>query len=74
MIIKTVNKIFPGQRWRDCEQQGRDEGLRHHGARGQGVRGPVAQDRQQRLLHRLIGQWRLSWSLIGQYLLIACYS
>merc|ERR1712024_348475 len=40
--------------------------------KGSAITGPVAQDRQQRLLHRLIGQWRQFWSLIGQYLLIAC--
>ena len=48
-----IRCLVPGQRRGYREQQGRDEGVRHHGPRGQGVCGPVAEDRQQRQLHRL---------------------
>ena len=42
-----------GQRRRDCEQQGGDEGVRHHRAGRQGVRRPLAQDCQQCLFYCL---------------------
>ena len=46
--------LLRGQRRGDREQQGRDEGLCHHGPCGQGVRRLVAEDRQQRLLYLLV--------------------
>jgi hypothetical protein len=53
MSSYQVLSLCTGQCGGHSEQQGRDEGLRHHRACGQGVRGPLAQDCQQRQQHRL---------------------